>query len=495
MKLNRREFLRLTGLIGAGAAVAGACAPAYGHLGGAYEAGADWPGADWATFQALNRLTYGPTPAVLARAMEIGLEGWIEEQLAPESIADRPADLMLRAFEGLEMEANALEAKDRQEVVGQLRAATLIRQVYSRRQLYERMVAFWTDHFNISVDKGDCWFLKVVDDRNVVRAHAFDMFEHLLAASAESPAMLVYLDNQANVAGNPNENYAREVMELHTLGLDGGYSQRDVMELSRCLTGWTVKDHFWKGEFSFKPEIHDQEAKVVLGRTIQPAGKEEAEQVLAMLAKNQATAHHLAEKLVARFLVDEPLEQAPSVVEAVAETFQSSGGDTRAVMRTLLFDGLRLRAGALPPKFKRPVEYVTSALRGLSAQTDGGEPIQRWLEAMGQPPFAWPTPDGPPANSAAWQTSLLPRWQFALELARGEMDGTKLPLNSLTEDLKVKEGEIQIAALSQRLLGRAPSVQLTAAARLVHSEVEGDPDAFGAMAVAGLIASPQFQWR
>ena len=495
MKLNRREFLRLTGLIGAGAAAIGACAPIYGHLGGAYQAGESWPNVDWPTFQALNRMTYGTTPAELARAMEIGLEGWIEEQLAPETIADRSAELMLRSFEALGMEANALEVKDREDVVGQLRAATLIRQTYSRRQLYERIVGFWTDHFNISVDKGDCWFLKVVDDRAVIRAHALDKFEQLLAASAESPAMLVYLDNQANEAGSPNENYAREVMELHTLGVDGGYSQQDVMELSRCLTGWTVKDHFWKGQFTFEPEMHDRGEKVVLGKTIQPAGKEETEQVLAMLSKDQATALHLAEKLVIRFLVDKPRERASSLVEAVAATFQSSGGDIRAVMRTLLLDGLMPRAGALPPKFKRPAEYVISALRGLNAQTDGGEPVQRWLEAMGQPLFAWPTPDGPPAHSAAWQTSLLPRWQFALELARGEMGGTKLPLDFLTEDLKVKDGELQVAALSQRLLGRTPSAQLTAAARQVHEEVDGDPQAFGTIVVAGLIASPQFQWR
>ena len=495
MNLNRREFLRLAGIIAAGASAGGACAPVYGRLTGAFQALGSMPAVDYSIFQALNRLTYGPNPASFKRAQEIGLAGWIEEQLAPATIEDGAAELLLRPFEALDMEANALEAKGREDVIGQLRAASLLRQVYSKRQLYERMVGFWTDHFNISVDKGDCWFLKVVDDQSVVRRHAMGRFNDLLLASAHSPAMLVYLDNQANKAGQPNENYAREVMELHTLGVDAGYSQADVMELARCLTGWTVKEHFWKGEFTFKDELHDQGHKRVLGVEIEPAGKAEAERVLAMLAGHPASAHHIASKLVQAFLVDDPSQQMPELVAKVAQVFEQTGGDVRSAMRRLLLDGLVPMAGQLPPKFKRPLNFVTSAVRAVGAETNGGPALQRWLESMGQPAFAWPTPDGPPHDSLSWQTSLLPRWQFALALTRDDIDGTSIPLEALTNSISYKDGRPLISEISRRLLGTGPQANLLAASGLVHRQVGQQSDVFKAVMVAGLLASPQFQWR
>jgi len=186
---------------------------------------------------------------------------------------------------------------DKQSVPRELARATLIRQVYSRRQLYEVMVEFWTDHFNISVEKGDCWFLKTVDDRSVIRPHALGKFRDLLWASAHSPAMLVYLDNQVNYKGAPNEHYARELMELHTLGVHGGYTQQDVQDLARCLTGWSVKEAFWRGDFTFNAGQHDPEAKTVLGLTISPDGQGEAERVVEMLAAHASTARFIATKL------------------------------------------------------------------------------------------------------------------------------------------------------------------------------------------------------
>jgi uncharacterized protein (DUF1800 family) len=495
MNLSRREFIRLVGLISAGAAAGGACAPVYGRLGGAYQAPAPLPELHWPAFQALNRLTYGPDAASLRQVSEMGLAGWVEEQLAPATIDDEPASFLLRPFEALAMEANELEAKGRQEVVQQLRAATLLRQVYSQRQLYERLVGFWTDHFNISVDKGGCWYLKVVDDREVIRQHALGRFEELLLASARSPAMLVYLDNQANASGQPNENYAREVMELHSLGVDGGYDQQDVMELARCLTGWSVKDHFWLGEFTFNAELHDTGAKQVLGQEIQAAGKEEAEQVLVMLANHHSTAEHLAVKLVQYFLVDDPPNQAPEVVRQVSKTFRESRGDLKAALRTLLLDGLVPRAGRLPPKFKRPLHFVTSALRASSAASNGGPDLQFWLGAMGQPLFAWPTPDGPPASSAPWKTSLLPRWQFSLALSLDEIEGTEIQLAQLARDVTHKEDGLQLEHLSRRLLGGAPSPPLLRAGRKVMEEIGQDNAVFQSVLLAGMIASPQFQWR
>ena len=251
--MNRRDFLKLAGLTGAAAALSG-CGPLYSRLAGGEPPISSWPAAS-ADFLGLARVTFGPTAAERARAGQIGLRAFIEEQLAYTAIDNGPADLRLRDFETLDLKANELyeagnklfDDLDKRSVVSELRQATLIRQIYSPRQLYEIMVEFWSDHFNISVDKGDCWYLKTVDDREVIRPHALGNFHDLLRASAHSPAMLVYLDNQVNEKRHPNENYAREVMELHTLSVHGGYSQQDVMELARCLTGWTVKEHFLAG--------------------------------------------------------------------------------------------------------------------------------------------------------------------------------------------------------------------------------------------------------
>lgn len=491
MSLARREFLRLAGLAAAGVGAA-ACSPLYRRLAGS-PAIAAWPEPGGA-FQALSRLTFGPRPEERARVAEIGLEAWIEEQLAPERLDDRGADLRVRLLDALELDADALANWEREEVVAQLRQGTLLRQIYSRRQLYERIVAFWTDHFNISVAKGDCWFLKVVDDREVVRAHALGNFRDLLQASAHSPAMLVYLDNQVNEWRAPNENYAREVMELHTLGVDGGYTQQDVMELARALTGWTVKENFWRGEFTFNPDLHDPGVKHILGMRIEPAGQREAEAVLDHLALHPSTARHLARKLVRRFISDRP-EEEPQLVQAVADTFLRTRGDLRAVFRTLLLDGLARRPGPLPPKFKRPHDYVVSALRQSGADTTAGRELHRLLDRMGQPLFGWPTPDGPPDVADPWLGALLPRWQFALALARQELEGTSLDLAAMARAAGGETLEAFLERASVLLLGdRLPEAEAGRLAGALRREGVGDEaQGFGVL-LAGLVASPPFQW-
>ena len=173
-------------------------------------------------------------------------------------------------------------------------------------------------------DRGNGFYLKTVDDREVIRKHALGSFRDLVWASAHSPAMMTYLDNQANEKSHPNENYARELMELHTLGVDGGYSQKDVMELARCLTGWNVKEHFWLGDFVFKEELHDSGVKHVLGLAIQPSGIQEAEQVIEMLAVHPSTAKFISTKLARRFIADEPPQP---LIEKAAQTFLNTKGD------------------------------------------------------------------------------------------------------------------------------------------------------------------------
>jgi uncharacterized protein (DUF1800 family) len=491
MTLERREFLKLAGLVASGATLS-ACTPVYRIVRDAVEGPMPWLEGDGLIFRALQRMTYGPTMAERQRAATIGLQAWVEEQLDPASVADLPGDLSVRSLTSLELEAVDLAAWERDDVLLELQRGALLRRTSSRRQLFETLVEFWTDHFNISVEKGACWYLKTVDDRRVIRRHALGNFRDLLWASAHSPAMLVYLDNQANDRVAPNENYARELLELHTLGVDGGYSQRDVMEMARCLTGWTVRDRFWKGQFVFRPEMHDAGAKQVLGRTIEPAGQAEAESVLEQIALHPATAHRLARKLVRRFLELAPEDEA-RIVERAAAEFRASGGEIRPMLRVILLDGVLREPAGLAPKLKRPVHVVASGLRMLAAHSNGGRPIQDQLAAMGQPLFMWPTPDGPPEDRAAWQTGLFARWDFAYRLARNEIEGTEIDLPALLEAGGATGPSQALDALANIVLGaRMIDPVRGDILRALSKESEGQ---MVAVVLAGLLASPAFQWR
>lgn len=492
MTLSRRDFLRLSGLVAAGAA-ASACAPAYKQLGVSRPIGG-WTFPSGDSFRALNRITFGPNAAERSRLQSLNVKDWIEEQLAFESINDFACDVRLRKFDTLKMRANELSARgdkifnhyDKALVVDELRQATWVRQVYSARQLYEVMTEFWNDHFNISVEKGDCWFLKTVDDREVIRKQAMGKFHDLVSASAHSPAMMIYLDNQANRKGAPNENYARELMELHTLGVNGGYSQRDVMELARCLTGWTVKEHWWKGDFTFDEKIHDTGTKTVLGLTLTNEGQREAERVIEVLATHPNTARFIATKLARRFIADAPPQE---LIEKAAQTFLKTDGDIRSVLRVILLDGL-VQA---QPKFKRPLNFIVSALRMLNAEADGGNDLQEYLMQMGQAYFAWATPDGYPDRSEPWQGNLMPRWQFASALARNELKSTKIDIEAILKASGAKSVGEMIDSLSALLLG-AP---LEAAKRdeIVNVLKDVKENEMAQIVIAGLIASPAFQWR
>jgi hypothetical protein len=493
MTLSRRDFLKLSTLVTASAALS-SCAPVYRQLAG------DLPTVPWTAlsaddFVALNRLTFGPRAEERARFVDIGLKPWIEEQLDFESINDLACEIQLNPFKTLKMDANELEGisnglfdgYDRDSVPNELRRATLIRQLYSKRQLYEIMVEFWSDHFNIYIEKGNGFFLKTVDDREVIRKHALGSFRDLVWASAHSPAMMIYLDNQANEKSHPNENYARELMELHTLGVEGGYSQADVMELARCLTGWNVKEHFWLGDFVFKEELHDTGMKNVLGLSIQPSGIKEAEQVIEMLSIHPNTAKFISTKLARRFIADEPPQ---ALIEKAAQTFLNTKGDIKSVLRIILLEGLPLAQ----PKYKRPANYVLSALRMLNGETDGVAPHEHLLR-MGQSYFSWPTPDGYPDHSEPWQGNLMPRWQFAFELIRNEIEGTKHNLKSLLDVSSTGILQDDIDSLASLLLG-APLERFARDGLIDSVRGAGASDEETLQIVAaGLIASPAFQWR
>ena len=493
MSLSRRDFLKLSALVTASAALS-SCAPVYRKLAGDLPV-VPWTSLSTSDFLALNRLTFGPRVEERARFVDIGLQAWIEEQLDFESINDFDCEIQLNPFKTLKMDANELEGisnqlfdgYDRDSIPNELRQAALMRQIYSKRQLYEIMVEFWSDHFNIFIEKGNNFYLKTVDDREVIRKHALGSFRDLVSASAHSPAMMIYLDNQANEKSHPNENYARELMELHTLGVDGGYTQQDVMELARCLTGWNVKEHFWLGDFVFKDDLHDTGEKNVLGLSIQSSGIKEAEQVIEMLVNHPSTARFISTKLARRFIADEPPQE---IIEKATQTFLDTKGDIKSVLRVILLDGLSLAQ----PKYKRPANLVISSLRMLNAETDTVA-INEYLLRMGQLYFNWPTPDGYPDHSEAWQGNLMPRWQFAFELIRNEIKGTKHNLNALLDVSSTGILQDDVDALTSLLLGapldRFARDELIASVRRAGATDEETLQ----IVAAGLIASPAFQWR
>lgn len=493
MTLSRRDFLKIGALVTASAALA-SCAPVYRKIAG------DLPAVPWTSlnandFLALNRLTFGPRVEERARFVEIGLQAWIEEQLNFESIDDFDCEIQLSSFKTLNKDANELEGisnqlfdgYDRESIPNELRQATLIRQLYSKRQLYEIMVEFWSDHFNIFIEKGNNFYLKTVDDREVIRKHALGSFRDLVWASAHSPAMMTYLDNQANEKSHPNENYARELMELHTLGVDGGYTQQDVMELARCLTGWNVKEHFWLGDFVFKDDLHDTGAKNVLGLSIQPSGIKEAEQVIEMLVTHPSTAKFISTKLARRFIADVPPQE---IVDKATQAFLDTHGDIKSVLRVILLEGFALAQ----PKYKRPANFVLSALRSLNVETDTVA-VDEYLLRMGQQYFNWPTPDGYPDYSEAWQGNLMPRWQFAFALIRNEIKNTKHNLNSLLDvsSTGILQGDVD--SLTSLLLG-APIERITRDELIDSVRAAGATDEETLQVIAAsIIASPAFQWR
>jgi uncharacterized protein (DUF1800 family) len=306
----------------------------------------------------------------------------------------------------------------------------------------------------------------------------------MLLASAHSPAMLVYLDNQSSGAGAPNENYARELLELHTLGVAAGYTQADVLALARALTGWTLhEDGLRRGQFRFDPARHDPGDKTVFGRPIALTGMREGEDAIDALARHPRTAERLARKLALRFLGEAP----PDLVDRAARAYAVSRGDIRAMLRPILLDGLP----SPKPRFKRPGRYIVSAIRALAAETDAGPALQDALGRMGQLPFAWPTPDGYPDRDEVWQDNLMPRWRFAGALAGNTIGGTQVNWPRITKWLDIRSPQRAADALATLLLG-APLPVSTRDGLL--DDLGADSNGLPMALAAALLASPEFQW-
>jgi uncharacterized protein (DUF1800 family) len=436
-------FIRVS--IGACLAAVFACAPAL-------HAAPLAPGQQ--AVHVLNRLAFGPRPGDVERVQRMGVQQYIDEQLHPESIALPPAlSARLASLETVGRSPGAAlgdylelrkEVRNEEEGAKQRRRieqgraareeaeARLLRAIESPRQLEEVMVDFWFNHFNVYAGKGIDRALVSSYERDAIRPYALGSFRSLLGATAKHPAMLFYLDNVVSSAPRPNakgraqglnENYARELMELHTLGVDGGYTQRDVTELARMLTGWTFEQRrlVRDGEtFRFDAGRHDKGAKTWLGHEIAPGGQAEGEYALDVLAMHPATARHVSFQLAQYFVSDAP---PPALVERMAQTWLASRGDVRAVLKTLFSSSEFMDDAAAGAKFKTPYQFVVSAARASSAPLENLGPLVNTMSQLGMPLYGCQTPDGYKNTQDAWLNpdALTRRIAFATALAQGRL--------------------------------------------------------------------------
>ncbi|WP_296000960.1 DUF1800 domain-containing protein [Rugamonas sp.] len=395
----------------------------------------------------LNRLAFGPRPGDIERVAQMGVQRYIDSQLNPDAIAMPPAlTERLNALETVQQPAGAslmqflavramvkdeddgAKAKRRAVVVNmaeQAAEARIARAVDSPRQLEEVMVDFWYNHFNVFEGKGLDRALVASYERDAIRPYALGSFRDLLGATAKHPAMLFYLDNWLSTANgyepprarrqsalqaqNPknkasglNENYARELMELHTLGVDNGYTQKDVTELARMLTGWTYNGRQLVARnqtFEFDAARHDSGDKVWLGHRVTSGGQSEGEYALDVLAMHPATAHHLSFELAQYFVQDNP---PPALVERMARSYLDSRGDIRTVLRTLFASPEFMAPAAVGAKFKTPYQYVISAERASNAPLGEIKPLMGVLNRLGMPLYGCQTPDGYKNTQDAW---------------------------------------------------------------------------------------------
>ncbi|MFN8445522.1 MAG: DUF1800 domain-containing protein [Caldilineaceae bacterium] len=454
----------------------------------------------------LNRLTYGPRPEEVERIYEIGYEAFLEEQLNPESIDDSECNAVLKQIPILEMDRATVYKLPQKE--GRAHNALVLgmiqRGVHSRRQLFERMAEFWSDHFNIPAENYPVELVGMFKD--VIRPQALGNFHQMLIGVTKHPAMLNYLDNASNTKDGPNENYARELMELYTLGVDGGYNEQDVKEAARALTGWTSWDATPSG-FIFDMERHDTGEKSVLGHTM-PAdrGIDDGYHLLNLVARHPSTAHFLAFKLCRRFVSDNPSQ---SLVDSAAAVWQENQGQIKPVLRHLfLSDEFKASAGA---KFRRPLDFLIGALRATGTKAHDYWQYYEMLTDLGQLPYGWQPPNGFPDVAGAWMSSggLLARWNIAMQLTHGAYSEQDDFGYNLSTQIRERIGTAQTAgevvdAVARQVFG----VELSAEMRAFYLEYLNDggrnADAVLSLRHVGrklgtlyglMLASPQFQWR
>ena len=431
------------------------------------------------------------------------------------------------------------DSKRPARIVEELAMAKMTRAIYSDRQLQQVMDDFWFNHFNVFAGKGEDRYYLTSYERDVIAPHALGKFKDLLTDTAKSPAMLFYLDNflsadpraaqrraqqramrqsrgyrfpraQQNPQGQNkkkpghglNENYGRELMELHTLGVDGGYTQKDVTEVARCFTGWTIEKPRENPQFKFDERIHDPDPKIVLGKKIHGGGMKDGEQVIELLLKNPSTAKFISSKLARRFVSDNP---PPTLLARMADTFKSSDGDVRAVLRTMIYSPEFWTREAYRAKIKTPFELVVSTVRALGTDVDTAMPLVQWVGRIGEPLYQCQPPTGYSDRAETWVNAgaLLNRLNFSLALVGNKVRGSRADVAALLGT--------DSAADSKQVLGRA--LQAFLGSQVAASTVEtlekrlDDPQVMQARLddpvkqvdlaiVAGLVlGAPEFQRR
>jgi uncharacterized protein (DUF1800 family) len=499
----------------------------------------------------LNRIGFGARPGDVEKVKRIGLQNYIDQQLHPERIPDAEMSARLahlttvgmssqeisRQFEQpllearrerRQLQANGNPSGSSQPrrmpvqqgangVVVELSEQKLLSAIYSERQLQQVLTDFWFNHFNVDARKGRVRFFLTEYERDILRPHVLGSFRNLLGATAHSPAMLFYLDNWLSADPNGphlpaarrpgravrrpqapapeavrrrglNENYARELMELHTLGVDGGYTQKDVTEVARAFTGWTIENPREGGNFRFDPRIHDDGEKMVLGRRIAAnGGQNDGERVLDLLAAHPSTASFIATKLARRFVSDTP---PPALVDRLTSRFTATNGDLRAVMNTLLTSPEFLAPEAYRAKVKSPLEFVVSAVRATGAVLEPADArlLVRSLQELGMPLYQCQPPTGYKDTADAWTNSgaLVNRMNFAVSLASGERPAgrarefRRATRNASSPDVSSWPGAIAAAL--------AHDISATTQATLAKATTDRER-------VALALGSPEFQRR
>ena len=420
-------------------------------------------------------------------------------------------------------------------VVQELIQAKLLREIYSDRQLQEVMTDFWFNHFNVFIGKDADRYLLTSYERDVIRPHVFGKFEDLLVATAQSPAMLFYLDNWLSVGPNSdvangmrnrqdwkrrarvngpkkqakgnrnglNENYGRELMELHTLGVNGGYTQEDVTEVARVFTGWTLKQPRKGGGFTFEERMHEPGDKIVLGQRIKPNGEKEGLEVLHILAHQPATAKFVCGKLAMRFVSDDP---PPALVDRMAQTFLKKDGDIREVLKTMFSSPEFWSPDTYRAKVKTPLELIVSAVRVTGAEVSEAMPLANQLQQMGMRPYSAQPPTGYSMKASTWVNSaaLLDRMNFAMALTAGKIRGTTVDLDHFAAAPGAPtDAQGTLAAMENTLLAGDVSKQThdVISARLQepkisHRKLDDSSRPPNAAAIEGLLlGSPEFQRR
>jgi uncharacterized protein (DUF1800 family) len=461
-----------------------------------------------------------PTPEMAAKRLGISVDAY-RKQLDEMS-------KMISANGGMGM--RGIEDKRPQRVVDELAMAKLTRAIYSERQLHEQLVDFWFNHFNVFVYKDADRWLVTAYEREVIRPHVLGKFRELVEADAKSPAMLFYLDNWLSAdpksadrlkrlppsnrpkppAGVPgvdpkrglNENYGRELLELHTVGVDGGYNQHDVIEVARSFTGWTIRNLREDPQFYFDDRIHDPDPKRVMGKKIDAGGMKDGEKVIEMLSRHPSTAKFISTKLARHFVSDNP---PPELVARMAKTFLKADGDIRAVLETMIYSPEFWSRNAYRAKIKTPFELVASTARALGSDVDLPMPLVQWIARIGEPLYQCLPPTGYSDRGEMWVNSgaLLNRLNFAIAFATNRIRGIHVELNALVGDDVTSDPKRAL----DRTIDEFLAGQISSASRTTLEKESSDPQVLRAKlddpvrqldlgVLTGLVlGSPEFQRR